>query len=98
MNGGVIKYNYAGLGTLSGDLKAQFGRLEELAGQLKRQVGSLSSHWDSNGSSQYQAAQANWDRLFADARLRLDGLGSGVAKASQRMQETDGRVGKMFTT
>ncbi|GAA4753330.1 WXG100 family type VII secretion target [Gordonia alkaliphila] len=96
--GATIRYNFEGLGTLAADLKAQFGRLEELSGQLKRQVQALEANWHSGGAAAYRGAQADWDRLFADARLRLDGLGSGVSKASTRMQETDQRVGKSFAT
>ncbi|MGB3301867.1 WXG100 family type VII secretion target [Gordonia sp. (in: high G+C Gram-positive bacteria)] len=97
MNGGLIRYDFANLGTLSGDLRGQFQRLEDLSGQLKRQVGSLSSHWSSGGAGQYQQAQANWDRIFLDARGRLDALGVGVQKAANLMRETDMRVGKTFT-
>ncbi|MFT3661369.1 MAG: WXG100 family type VII secretion target [Gordonia sp. (in: high G+C Gram-positive bacteria)] len=98
MSGGTIRYNFANLGTLSGDLKAQFARLEDLAGQLKRQVNALAVNWESGGAAGYQTAQQQWDRVFEDARMRLDGLGTGVAKASSRMQETDTRVGRSFTT
>lgn len=98
MSGATIRYNFEGLGTLAGDLKNQFGRLEELSGQLKRQVNALAGNWDSGGAAAYRSAQADWDRLFADARLRLDGLGTGVANASNRMRETDQRVGKSFAT
>ncbi|MFT3717039.1 MAG: WXG100 family type VII secretion target [Gordonia sp. (in: high G+C Gram-positive bacteria)] len=94
----VIRYNFAGLGDLSGDLKGQFAQLEDLSGQLKRQVTALAARWESGGAAQYQSAQNQWDRLFDDARMRLDGLGTGVAKASARMQETDQRVGRSFTT
>lgn len=93
---GVIKYNFAGLDMLSGDLRAQFGRLEELSGQLKRQVSALAANWESGGAADYQQAQHNWDRLFMDARMRLDHLGAGVGRAGQRMQETDARVGRAF--
>ncbi|MFC0314007.1 WXG100 family type VII secretion target [Gordonia phosphorivorans] len=96
--GATIRYNFEGLGALAGDLKAQFGRLEELSGQLKRQVHALEANWDSGGAASYRVAQNDWDRLFADARLRLDGLGTGVNKASTRMHETDQRVGKSFAT
>ncbi|AVM01470.1 WXG100 family type VII secretion target [Gordonia iterans] len=98
MSGGTIRYNFANLGTLAGDLKNQFGRLEELSGQLKRQVNMLAANWESGGAADYQLAQADWDRIFTDARLRLNGLGAGVAKASSRMHETDVRVGKSFAT
>lgn len=91
-----IRYNFENLGTLAGDLKSQFARLEDLSGQLKRQVHSLSANWESGGAANYQNAQQHWDSLFADARLRLDGLGTGVTKASTRMHETDQRVGKSF--
>ena len=94
----TIRYDFTGLGNLSGDLKTHFTHLEELSGQLKRQVTALASHWASGGAGAYQTAQNQWDRLFDDARLRLDGLGTGVAKASTRMQETDQRVGRSFTT
>ncbi len=94
--GGVIRYDFAGLDTLSGDLRGQFQRLEELSGQLKRQVAALGSHWDSGGAASYQQAQAQWDRLFADARARLDGLGVGVSRAATHMRDTDIRVGRSF--
>lgn len=97
MSGGLIRYDFANLGTLSGDLRGQFQRLEDLSGQLKRQVGALSSHWDSRGAGQYLQAQGNWDRIFLDARGRLDSLGVGVEKASNLMRETDMRVGKTFS-
>ena len=95
---GVIRYNFEGLGTLSGDLRGQFQRLEELSGQLKRQVAALASNWESGGAAQYQEAQGRWDSLFADARMRLDGLGVGVSKAANLMRETDARVGRSFAT
>ncbi len=98
MDGGTIRYNFDNLGVLSADLKNQFGRLETLSGQLRKQVTALGANWDSGGAGQYQTAQQQWDRLFADARLRLDNLGSGVARASTRMQETDQHVGKTFLT
>lgn len=98
MTGSTIRYNFASLGTLSGDLKSQFAHLEELSGQLKRQVQTLAANWESGGAGNYQDAQLRWDALFADARARLDGLGTGVARASTRMQETDQRVGKSFAT
>ncbi|MEZ5210081.1 MULTISPECIES: WXG100 family type VII secretion target [unclassified Gordonia (in: high G+C Gram-positive bacteria)] len=91
-----IRYNFENLGTLSGDLKNQFAQLEQLSGQLKKQVHSLAANWESGGAVDYLAAQQRWDSLFADARTRLDGLGTGVAKASTRMHETDQRVGKSF--
>ncbi|AUH68217.1 MULTISPECIES: WXG100 family type VII secretion target [Gordonia] len=96
MSNGLIRYDFASLGTLSGDLRGQFQRLEELSGQLKRQVTALAAHWDSGGAASYQQAQGNWDRIFADARARLDSLGTGVAKAATHMRETDVRVGKTF--
>ena len=92
----MIRYNFDGLGTLSGDLKVQFGRLEELAAELRRQVTALSGNWESGGAAAYQTAQQDWDRLFGDARLRLNGIGTGVAKASTRMFETDQHVGRTF--
>lgn len=98
MSGGLIRYDFANLGTLSGDLRGQFQRLEELSGQLKRQVTSLATHWDSGGAGSYQQAQADWDRIFLDARGRLDSLGVGVSKAANHMRETDLRVGKTFST
>lgn len=98
MNPQTIRYDFANLGVLSTDLKSQFSQLETLSSLLKKQVTSLATNWDSGGAGQYQAAQLNWDKLFDDARLRLDGLGSGVAKASNRMQETDQQVGKTFLT
>ncbi len=98
MTGPTIRYNFGSLEMLSTDLKAQFGRLEELSGQLKQQVGAIATHWDSGGAAAYQQAQLDWDRLFSDARLRLNGLGTGVANASNRMAETDQRVGRSFTT
>ena len=98
MSGGLIRYDFANLGTLSGDLRGQFQRLEELSGQLKRQVTALATHWDSGGAGSYQQAQANWDRIFLDARGRLDALGVGVSKASNHKGETDLRVGKTFST
>ncbi|MGO3327992.1 WXG100 family type VII secretion target [Gordonia sp. (in: high G+C Gram-positive bacteria)] len=94
---GVIRYNFAGLDNLSGDLRSQFQRLEELSGQLKRQVTALGSHWDSGGAMSYQQAQAQWDKLFADARTRLDGLGVGVQRAATTMRETDLRVSRTFS-
>ncbi|MCF8587048.1 WXG100 family type VII secretion target [Gordonia sp. HY285] len=93
---GVIRYNFAGLDTLSGDLRGQFQRLEELSGQLKKQVTALASHWDSGGAVSYQQAQAQWDRLFGDARTRLDSLGVGVQRAATQMRETDLRVSRTF--
>ena len=42
--------------------------------------------------------EADWDRIFADARMRLNGLGTGVSNASTRMAETDQRVGRSFAT
>ncbi|MFM9377408.1 WXG100 family type VII secretion target [Gordonia sp. VNK21] len=93
---GVIRYDFDGLGALSGDLKAQFSRLEELAGSLRRQVTALAANWESGGAAAYQEAQDHWDKLFFDARTRLDGLGTGVAKASNRMFETDHQVGRTF--
>lgn len=98
MNGGTIRYDFDNLSVLSADLKNQFGRLETLSGQLRKQVAALAAGWDSGGAAQYQTAQQQWDRLFADARLRLDNLGGGVAKASARMRETDQHVGKTFLT
>ncbi|MGB3698073.1 MAG: WXG100 family type VII secretion target [Gordonia sp. (in: high G+C Gram-positive bacteria)] len=97
MSGGLIRYDFANLGTLSSDLRGHFQRLEELSGQLKRQVAALSSHWDSGAAAQYQQAQAAWDRVFLDARGRLDALGVGVDKAATHMRETDLRVGKTFS-
>lgn len=98
MSGSTIRYNFGSLDALASDLKTQFGRLEELSGQLKRQVHALAANWESGGAASYQTAQLEWDRLFGDARLRLDGLGTGVSKASARMLETDQRVGRSFTT
>lgn len=98
MTGSTIRYNFGSLEMLSSDLKAQFGRLEELSGQLKQQVGALAANWDSGGAASYQQAQFNWDRIFADARMRLNGLGTGVSNASTRMAETDQRVGRSFAT
>lgn len=97
MSGGLIRYDFANLGTLSGDLRGQFQRLEELSGQLKRQVTSLSTHWESGGAGSYLQAQGNWDRIFLDARTRLDSLGVGVSKAATHMRDTDVRVGKTFS-
>ena len=37
-NNGVIAYNFAGLDTLSGDLKSQFAKLGALADELKAQA------------------------------------------------------------
>ena len=93
---GIIRYDFDNLGTLSNDLRGQFQRLETLSGQLKKQVAALGSHWNSGGSAQYQQAQASWDRIFADARMRLDSLGVGVGKAATHMRETDVRVGRTF--
>ncbi|MBB4137644.1 WXG100 family type VII secretion target [Gordonia humi] len=92
----MIRYNFASLDTLSGDLRGQFQRLEELSGQLKRQVTALASHWDSGGANAYQQSQAQWDKLFADARTRLDSLGVGVQKAASQMRDTDLRVSRTF--
>ncbi|WP_026917215.1 WXG100 family type VII secretion target [Gordonia shandongensis] len=94
---GIIRYDFESLGGLSGDLRGHFQRLEVLSGQLKKQVTALASHWDSGGAAQYQQAQAGWDRVFVDARMRLDALGTGVGKAATTMRETDVRVGRTFT-
>ena len=46
-NNGVIAYNFAGLDTLSGDLKSQFAKLGALADELKAQVNKLGANWQS---------------------------------------------------
>ena len=98
MSGGTIRYNFANLGTLAGQFFQSPELILQVTGQLKRQVNMLAANWESGGAADYQLAQADWDRIFTDARLRLNGLGAGVAKASSRMHETDVRVGKSFAT
>lgn len=93
----LIKYNFAALGTLSGELNTQFQALENLSGQLKSEVGKLGANWMSaDGAQQYQTAQANWDRLFEELRMQLNGLGRGVQNASDSMHMADKSIGSTF--
>jgi WXG100 family type VII secretion target len=96
-NNGVIAYNFAGLDTLSGDLKSQFAKLGALADELKTQVNKLGANWQSQeGAASYQAAQNTWDIAFADVRTQLNGLGSGVENAGVMMRNADRRVRDSF--
>lgn len=93
----MIKYDFAGLDTLSGDINRQFQALEQLAGQLKGEVARLSGNWQSQTASEdYAQAQAHWDSLFGQAREQLNGLGRGVQNASNTMSDTDRAVGARF--
>ncbi|MFW0784085.1 WXG100 family type VII secretion target [Gordonia sp. CPCC 206044] len=93
----IIKYDFAGLATLSGDLNRHFQALESLSHQLKSEVTRLGDNWTSqHGAQAYQAAQAHWDRLFGEARTHLHGLGRGVEQASDTMARTDRAVGATF--
>lgn len=92
-----IKYDFAGLDTLSGDLNRHFAALGNLADQLKSEVNKLSGNWTSpEGAEGYRVAQAHWDKLYEEARLQLGGLGKGVANASDRMFHADKAVGVSF--
>ncbi|AZG48442.1 WXG100 family type VII secretion target [Gordonia insulae] len=92
-----IKYDFAGLDTLSGDLNRHFGALGELSDQLKSEVTKLSGNWTSpEGAEGYRVAQAHWDKLYEEARMQLGGLGRGVSNASERMAHTDKSVGATF--
>ncbi|MGV9713774.1 WXG100 family type VII secretion target [Gordonia sp. NPDC003424] len=93
----MIKYDFAGLASLSGDLGRHFHALEQLSGQLKSEVTRLGANWTSqNGADAYQSAQAHWDKLFAQARTQLNGLSRGVRDAADTMSSTDRAVGRSF--
>ncbi|MFW0792226.1 WXG100 family type VII secretion target [Gordonia sp. CPCC 205515] len=93
----LIKYDFAGLETLSGDLGRHFSALEQLSHQLKGEVTKLGANWTSqHGAEAYQAAQLHWDKLFEEARARLNGLSRGVQNASNTMAGTDRAVGQTF--
>ncbi|GAB93431.1 hypothetical protein GORHZ_220_00130 [Gordonia rhizosphera NBRC 16068] len=93
----MIRYDFAGLEALSGDLNRHFQALEALSHQLRSEVTRLGANWTSQrGAEAYQAAQGHWDRLFEEARTRLHGLGRGVAHASETMAATDRAVGATF--
>lgn len=97
MSNGIIAYNFAGLDTLSGDLKSQFTKLGTLAEELKAQVNKLGANWQSQeGAAAYQQAQTKWDNAFADVRTQLNGLGSGVENAGTMMRNADRRVRDSF--
>ena len=92
-----IKYDFAGLDTLSGDLNRHFAALGHLSDQLKSEVNKLGGNWISqDGAESYRVAQAHWDKLFEEARLQLSGLGQGVSNAAERMMQTDRSVGASF--
>lgn len=94
---GRIKYDFAALGDLEGGLGAQFHRLEDLAAQLKTQVAALEGNWRSPGAKQaYDAAQQNWDRVFAASRDQLLGIQRGVNNARTVMNETDSTIARGF--
>lgn len=93
----LIKYDFASLERLTTDLGSQFQRLETLAGDLKRQVTALADNWDSaQGATSYQTAQANWDRVFTEARGNLTSLKTAVHNASNNMSSTDLSVARNF--
>ena len=93
----LIKYNFAALNTLAGDLNGQFKALENLSNLLKSEVSRLGVNWMSEtGAQQDQTAQANWDRLFEELRMQLNGLSRGVEGASTAMHQADKAIGATF--
>lgn len=93
----VINYDFAGMDTLSGDLRANFAKLGSLAEELRTQVTQLAVNWTSpEGAGAYQTAQGKWDAVFEEARNRLNGLGQGVETAAVTMNNADKRVRDTF--
>lgn len=89
---GHVKVNFAGVETLSADVKAQQQQLKDSLERIDSTAKRLYDSWGGEAQAAYAGLQAQWNSASAELEMILLGLSGAVGQGGRDMLDAEMRA------